>query len=179
VSVAVHDDVWDRLSRSASTPQDAMRRMALATADAGGADVRMVVLRDASAERRTLAFHTDARSPKIAAMAADPRVGLLFWDPCEQLQLRCRARAQVVADGDAADAAWAGLSADQRTLYDATRAPGDDAEGAATPPTGRAAFRLVSCRVSTIDRLSLRDGRQERVRIDYAGVAPRVAMIAP
>lgn len=176
----MHDLAWWRFVTAAATSNDSMRRMTLATADATGADLRMVILRAVRPADRVLSFHTDARAPKCAAIAADPRVGLLLWDEETQVQLRCRATARLIGSGGEADAAWAWLNARQRALYDAPHAPGAAPDGATTAPRGRAAFRIVECQITAIDMLYLRDEGHARWLIDYADpAAPVQTAVAP
>ena len=67
-------DTWRTLVRAVADSRHAWRWPALATIGADGApDVRTVVLRNASEALRRLELHTDARSAKVAQVAARPQ----------------------------------------------------------------------------------------------------------
>lgn len=86
----------------------AFRTPGLATRDGLlGCALRSVVLRGTRRRGRRLCFHTDRRSRKVADMAADPRVALLFYDGPSAVQLRVAARATVHGEDALARAAWA------------------------------------------------------------------------
>ena len=70
----VRTDIAARLSAGANDRRSAMHSPVVATADA---DARVMVLRAFDADSWLLRFHTDARSPKVAVIEADPRIGVL------------------------------------------------------------------------------------------------------
>lgn len=72
----------------------------------GDADARIMVLRGFEADDWRLRFHTDSRSPKVAAFEADPRIALLFYDREAKLQIRARGNATILREGELADSAW-------------------------------------------------------------------------
>ncbi|NCP17692.1 MAG: flavin-binding protein [Erythrobacter sp.] len=97
----VLDDVRARLGRAAGDRQSPMHTPVVATADA---DARVMVLREFAPW--TLRFHTDARAPKAAVVREMPRVGVLFYDKAEKVQIRVRGTARIECDGEIAQAAW-------------------------------------------------------------------------
>ena len=168
--------VWARLARRAADAAAPFHLTTVATIGPdGGPTARMAVLRGVDPDRRRLVFHTDARSPKAAALRADPRIGLIFWHPGEGLQLRCAAHAHLAKDGAAADAAWADLAPHQQALYSAPQPPGDPLRDGLEPGPGRAAFLLVDCAVSEIDALKLARERHERIRYRYDAAGALIA----
>ena len=72
---AVRTDSIRRLTEGANSRHSPMHTPVVATADA---DARVMVLRAFDERDWTLRFHTDARSPKTATIATDPRIGV-FW----------------------------------------------------------------------------------------------------
>ena len=66
----------------------------------------VMVLRGFDPESWTLRFHTDARSPKVAVIEDDPRIGVLAYDKQAKLQLRLRGTGRIVTTGQAVDSAW-------------------------------------------------------------------------
>ncbi|MDG6078609.1 flavin-binding protein [Erythrobacter litoralis] len=102
-----------------------MHTPVLATADA---DVRVLVLRGFDADSWTLRFHTDSRSPKVDAIAADPRVGVLAYDAEAKVQLRLRGTGRVERDTELADSAWSESTEFARRCY-LGAAPGETRDG--------------------------------------------------
>ncbi len=79
----IHRACWQGLDRAAHERAHPWRLMALATLATQGpdqppsADLRHVVLREAEPDSATLRFFTDARSPKVAQLKAQPAATLL------------------------------------------------------------------------------------------------------
>mgnify|MGYP000392099018 CR=1 FL=1 len=109
---AIRADAQERLLRAAKDRHSPMHVPVVATSDA---DVRVMVLREFAPW--TLRFHTDTRAPKVAAIAQDSRVGVLFYDKAEKVQIRCRGHARVEADSERAEAAWRSGSNFARRCY--------------------------------------------------------------
>lgn len=100
---AISEDIDCRLADAADNRQSPMHTPVVATADA---DARVMVLRDWDAASRTLRFHTDARSPKVAVIGGGAPVGVLLYDKADKIHLRLRGTGGVERDGPVADAAW-------------------------------------------------------------------------
>ena len=98
---AILDDASRRLAKAAGDRRSPMHTPVVATGDA---DARVMVLRAFS--EWSLRFHTDFRAPKVEVIAGDPRVGVLFYDKAENVQIRLRGTARIERDGPVADAAW-------------------------------------------------------------------------
>lgn len=99
----VRNDIVSRLSRAASDRHVPMHVPVVVTSDV---DARVMVLREYDAEGWTLRFHTDARAPKVAAIEADPRMAVLFYDKAAKVQIRVRGTGQVLTDDPVTQAAW-------------------------------------------------------------------------
>ena len=152
----------------------------------GGPATRTVVLRQADPAAATILCHTDARSPKVAEIAARPAVAWHFYDPRSRIQLRVRALATVhrAADGDPLAAArWEASTLSARRCYLAPRVPGERSDGpsenlpaglldrspvAGEDVAGRVNFAVVATRAVEIDWLWLRASghRRARFRLD-------------
>ena len=153
----------------------------------GGPRVRSVVLRGFDAPARTLRFHTDARSAKVAEIAREPRVGLHLYDAGAKIQLRIEAVAAVAADGPAVEAAWAATREFSRVCYTVRRGPGEaiDAPAEGQPPTapgpedGRPAFRTVTARMTGLEWLFLHHGGHRRAQFLFEGDAVRSRWLVP
>ena len=97
----IRADIEARLTRAARDRKVPMHTPVVATSDA---DTRVMVLR--AFDPWTLRFNTDARAPKVRVIEADPRVGVLFYDQAEKVQIRVLGRARIERDGAVAQAAW-------------------------------------------------------------------------
>ncbi len=96
----------------------------LASADADGADGRIVVLRAVDRDSARLTFFTDARAAKVAAVARQPRVAVVAWDPAAQRQVRLRGTGAVATAGAGVEAAWAQVPPSAGRAYRTVAAPG-------------------------------------------------------
>ena len=117
----VIQDIRDCLIRGANSRKSPMHSPVLVTADA---QARVLVLRDFDQEAMILRFHTDARSPKVATLAANPAVTILAYDPDAKVQLRMGGTARIERSSEAAQAAWEASNNFARRCYLAEAAPG-------------------------------------------------------
>ncbi|MEO1731080.1 MAG: pyridoxamine 5'-phosphate oxidase family protein [Pseudomonadota bacterium] len=99
----VHTDLTNRLIRAARDRKSPMHVPAVVTSDI---DARGMVLREFDSEAFTLRFHTDTRAPKVAAIEADPRVAVLFYDKGAKIQIRVRGTAEILRDAPITNTAW-------------------------------------------------------------------------
>lgn len=96
-------DCRDRLIRAPRDRKSPLHTPVIVTADV---DARVMVLRAFDASAWALRLHTDARAPKAAALAADPRMAVLFYDKGEKIQIRARGIGEILRTGPDVDAAW-------------------------------------------------------------------------
>jgi pyridoxine/pyridoxamine 5'-phosphate oxidase len=189
------DDVfahaWARLRAGVAGRHDPFHQGVLANAGADGPQARYVVLRGADPARGELAFHTDRRSPKVAALAADPRLAWVFFGHGEQL--RIEGRATLHHDDAEADAAWTALRPLARRTYAVPLPPGTGVAtpaeaglpGLSSPPdpgaldAARARFVLARVRATRLDWLSLAASGHRRARFERDGDGWRGAWLAP
>jgi pyridoxine/pyridoxamine 5'-phosphate oxidase len=167
----VQNDLWGRLARAARDRRSAWHLPALATVAADGAPhARILVLRRVAREARQLRLHTDVRTAKVAELAAEPRVALLFYDSGARLQLRVGGTASILASGPEVEEAWLAARPFSRRCYTAPLAPGTvaDAPVSGLPaaletrePTleeseaGRPNFAIVQVEVERLEFLHL------------------------
>lgn len=111
---SARSDALDRLAEAARDRRSPMHTPAVATPDG---ELRIMVLRAFDPESGALRFHTDARSPKVAAIGAGSKVGVLFYDRDAGVQIRCRGRGRVEMDGAAVESAWSGSDPYARRCY--------------------------------------------------------------
>ena len=161
--------IWENLETAASGARHGWHLPMVAT---GGTQPhnRTVVLRQASRDDRRIAFHTDARSPKVTQLRVTPHVSWCFYDRENRVQLVADGLAAVHTDDAVADAGWDRSSPSSRRCYLAPAAPGDTLEQprANLPdelvgklPTieqtlpGREHFAVVTTRIMQLDFLYL------------------------
>lgn len=184
-------DAWTwlagELHAATRSARHCLHLVTLATVDADGAPTaRTVVLRHIDADRRELRFHTDIRSPKVAAIRHRPHVTLHWYDPVARLQLRIAARASLHHDDDLARAAWDASATMSRACYTAAP-PGSAVDAfppAAVPPaagddSGLANFAVVACRFDAVEVLVLHASGHQRVRLDLAHSPVTWCVLAP
>ncbi len=146
-------------------------------------DLRVMVLRAFDLASRTLRFHTDARSPKIAAIKDDPSITVLFYDPEAKVQIRARGIGRVDTNGAVVDAAWDQATPFAKRCYLAESAPGgscdspvsglpDWVEGItpseAQVAPGRENFAVLLVRVEVFDWLYLANTGHRRARFEFS-----------
>ncbi|QIQ86625.1 pyridoxamine 5'-phosphate oxidase family protein [Erythrobacter sp.] len=107
-------DLSARLTRAARDRRSPMHTPAVVTGDV---DARIMVLRAFDREAFTLRFHTDIRAPKAAALNADPRAAVLFYDKGAKIQIRARGTARVLDDAPVTRQAWADSTNFARRCY--------------------------------------------------------------
>lgn len=185
-------DIRECLIRGANSRHSPMHTPVVATADG---DMRVMVLRQFDILSNTLRFHTDARSPKVAAIGADAAVHVLAYDPEAKVQIRMRGRGRVERTSSAAEAAWQASTNFAKRCYLAENAPGavsqaptsglpaavegilpDDAQIA----PARANFAILLVDVAEYDWLYLANGGHRRARVVFDGAGqPKVSWLTP
>jgi pyridoxine/pyridoxamine 5'-phosphate oxidase len=168
---AILAETFARLANAPGDPASPWRLPALATASPDGVPgIRTIVLRCFDPHARVATLHTDARSPKIAALRANPRAALHIWDPGLREQVRLDGTISIAATATA-DAAWDALPAASRGTYAIRQPPGtpiaapDDA--ASDSVTARAAFTVLLFQVAALEYLSLAHGSHRRARFHW------------
>lgn len=158
------DTSWQHLIRGVVDHHHPARHPALATIGPDGPELRTLVLRHANRAGAVLELHTDAASPKVSHIAADPRVALHVWLPKSRLQIRMRAHA-TLEPGD--PALFAALPPEARANYDGP-VPGASLSGQPGIATGDPnRFARILCHLTEIDALLLTNPhRRARYRAD-------------
>ena len=75
------EEIWKTLVRATVDKKHPWRVVGFSTAGLKGPQVRSVILRAVNTDSHQLVFYTDRRSQKMADIAHDSRVALLFWNP--------------------------------------------------------------------------------------------------
>ena len=172
---AIHQACWQQLRDAALDKLHGWRLMALATVGASAddgpqAELRTVVLREVDVAARQLLFFTDARSPKAAQLAQQPRAALLLW--CARLgwQLRLRVSVEVQTSGLAVSSRWAKVKLSPAAQdYLSPLPPGAPLRGHQPERASRDHFAVCTAQVEAIDWLELHPQGQRRALFDGAG----------
>jgi len=191
---ALLDLIWTRLEAGAQGSSHPFHTACLATGGPGGASARTVVLRRVDPAERRICCHTDVRSEKARALAADPRTTWVFYDPRERVQLRVRGRATLHSDDALARAQWAASGLGGRSCYLSAGGPGAvlAAPGSGLPPdleerppteeesaAGMPFFVVVACELDAMDWLVLDSRGHRRARLAWTGGAWQREWITP
>jgi pyridoxamine 5'-phosphate oxidase len=172
----IHQACWHQLAACAVDKTHAWRVMGLATLNGDAADLRNVVIREVDTQARRLMFFTDARSPKVAQISAQPQATLLAWSPALSWQLRLRVRLEVQTSGLAVSSRWARLKMSPAAQdYLSPLPPGAPLSAPMGPQTperdSRNHFAVVLAQVEAMDWLELRAGGHRRAVFPATGPA--------
>ncbi len=180
------------LEHGATSRKSAMHTSVVGTSDG---DLRVMVLREFDAGTHTLRFHTDARSPKVKSIEANPAMQILAYDPEAKIQIRMRGRGRVERDTPSADAAWDASTNFAKRCYLAESGPSsetaeptsglpqwvegknpDDAQVAAA----RQNFAIVLVTVTEFDWLYLANSGHRRAKVTIGDEGtPSVSWLVP
>ncbi|WP_374567926.1 pyridoxamine 5'-phosphate oxidase family protein [Ideonella sp.] len=169
---ALEARLWDELVTAARTRGHAWRTPVLATAGgAAGVDARVVVLREVEAPTRELVFFTDARSPKLAQIAAHPQATLVMWSAELGWQLRLGVQLGLENSGLAVSSRWARLKMTPAAQdYLSPLPPGTPLGAHPAPERGsREHFAVVTAQVRVMDWLALDPAGHRRAVFDGHG----------
>lgn len=174
------NEIYHHLHLGAMRRRLPMHTPVVGTADG---DLRVMVLRAFDQEIRTLRFHTDARSPKVAAIKDNPSITILFYDPEAKVQIRARGIGRVDTDGAAVDAAWGQTTPFAKRCYLAESAPSSSCDSPVSglpdwvegiTPTeaqvapGRENFAVLLVQVAAFDWLYLANTGHRRARFEFS-----------
>lgn len=87
------------------------------------ARLRTILLRKVTDELQ-LTFYTDSRSKKMIHLQENKKVGLLFYNPKNMMQIRIEGLAKVVKDEKIKENYWDDVKKNSRKDYMSTSAPG-------------------------------------------------------
>jgi pyridoxamine 5'-phosphate oxidase len=159
--------VWRELAACVRDKQHAWRTPVLATTEGERGDGRVVVLREATPERKRLRVYTDRRSAKAAQLGSHPLGTLVMWSPALGWQLRCRVALSLSTSGLAVTSRWAQIRLSPAAQdYLSPLPPGSDLGEPAAPlrpdPEAVGHFAVVEAQVQSIDWLELHPDGQRR-----------------
>lgn len=168
---AVLDSLWGLLHAAVGDFTAPLRTPVVVGLNAAAPDGRVMVLRGADRDSAQLIFHTDVRSPKVVALAADARVAIIGYDAARLIQLRLHGRTRLETRGPAAEAAWRAMKTKERRNFSTVLPPGAilDAAGDGQPgvpdeAVARCHFARLIVEVGDIDWISLAPSGHRRAR---------------
>jgi len=164
--------LWQELQRAAVDRHHDWRTPVLATTGLDGlAQARTVVLREVRSADGQLLVYTDARSPKVAELLAQPLASLLCWSPRLHWQLRLQLRFTVSRKDDEANAAWERVrQSPSAGDYLTSRAPGERLPEMPEAALETPQLAVLRGEVLTMDWLELSRAGHRRARLDAQGV---------
>ena len=176
---------WRLLTRGVNDRRSGFHTPAIVTVGLDGAPaMRTVVLRHVDEAQRRIRFHTDARAPKLAELAREPRLGALFYDFKSKLQLRLNGQAMIHAPGTAlALECWEQSQEKSRLCYAQLAAPRSDLtrpeQGDARGSGGVEYFSVVVIEVQKLEWLYLHHEGHRRAVFDWRDGAWSKQWVAP
>jgi hypothetical protein len=121
----VLDSVWAAIERGVRDRWTPWGLPVLATLDPNGTPTsRVIALRGFDRDARALLFHTDGRSEKSIALAANPRASVLFWSPDDAVQVRLAGDTKLHRDDAVKHEAWKQASPLSKSAGAIALAPG-------------------------------------------------------
>jgi len=119
----IFQELSEELKKGVSQKGHAFRYFTLATVGLDQvARLRTIVLRNVSEELQ-LTFYTDSRSKKMIHLLENKKVGLLFYNPENLMQIRIEGMAKAINDEETKVKYWNG-NKKSRKEYTTTIAPG-------------------------------------------------------
>ncbi len=119
------NEAWRLLADGLTDRRAAFHAPVVASIDLHGhPTARTMILRGADRGHRTLTFHSDIRSAKIAELRARPNVCAIAYDAMQKIQLRISGSTTLHLDDEIANSAWASSRAMSRLTYSVDDAPG-------------------------------------------------------
>ena len=186
---AVLDGVFQRIGDALDGRWRAWALPTLLTvAEDGSPRGRVLALRAVDATARRFVFHADARSDKVREIAAEPRVGLLFFDRDDAVEVRFDGLAETHHADPLAAAAWRDVSGLRRAACAVEPEPGAPLDAAlafaALPAAAEADaaftnFVVITVDVDAFDWLWLGPQDMRRARFAWTGAHWSSSWIVP
>lgn len=162
---------WRELERASYERGHDWRHIGMGTVGESGPELRVVILREVLENENRLTFFTDARSPKVAQIAAHPEAALLAWSRALGWQVRMKALLTVDAAGPQVAARWEQLRTTAAAAeYLSPLPPGTPMTTMAPQPGERNHFAVVSAVIQSIDWLELHPAGNRRAVFDSQGM---------
>ena len=108
---------WASLRDGAKDRHSPMHTIVLATVHEGAPRLRTVVLRRVDIMEKRVYAHVDLRSPKAAAILADPNTSWLAYDPVARVQIRLSGKSTVHNQEELCRQHWEATGHHSRRFY--------------------------------------------------------------
>lgn len=164
---------WSAFSLGVEEANSPWRLPVVGTTGSTGAELRTVVLREADEDRRSLVFHTDARSRKVNELEESGHAAWLFFDPQSGVQIRARSRVAMHLDDELTRKLWECMPQHARGNYSNSQSPGEPT--VARPETSLCDeeaflnFVVVECEVVFLDWLQISKNGHQRAQFSWDG----------
>ena len=120
----IFDEIWTLLARGVVDRSEDFRLPIIVINHGETSDGRIVVLRNANKEKRSLRFHTDIRSDKVEALKKNKNIYFLFYNKKRKIQVRAKGIAEINFQNDLTKECWKKTQIISRKCYMAPNAPG-------------------------------------------------------
>lgn len=186
-----HDAAWSLIEQGVKDRRKPAHTPSIATIGLDGRPrARVVVLRAGDSASRSLRFHTDVRSAKIAELSQNPSLEMLIYDAQARVQLRLGGRTEIFHyPTTQAIAAWQASLPMSKICYAVMPASGaliEAGDGFALktietsqPDDGIENFCAVVVHVETIELVYLAQAANRRARFSYDGGVMIGAWLVP
>lgn len=176
--------VWSYVEAAVHERNNAMTTPVFAT---HGPAARTVALRAFDPQKRSLIFHTDARSAKVNQIGENPRASWVGWDERLSQQFQLIGTTTVHTNDEFAERLWESEPEENLDFYYKTLAPGSGIDGpvkcvdrdAVSSERARENFAAVRTVVDEIVWLHLHPEIEYRARFRWDGEAFRGEWIVP
>lgn len=172
---------WSELVTATGDLHHPWRLPSLGTVFENAPQQRIVVLREADAERCELTAHTDLRSPKIVQLRQNPRVSWLCYHPISRVQLALHGTAAIHHADDIAVEQWSRCSRINHLTYLGENPPGtliasprtslpevfrNRLPTAKEANTGQQNFAVIISKIKEVDLLFIRESGHVRANFE-------------
>ena len=190
----IYKKIDNEMSDAVSDYQNPFHLFVIGNSSENIPEVRTVVLRKFSMQKKIFQFHSDIRSPKISKLKKNPNFSALFYNPEKKIQLRFSGKIEILHKDTVTKKRWKGISNSSRRCYLGPHSPSSAIEE--NHPNIPDAFRfgdpkieetekgfenfvIVQCEFSSIDYLSLKYSGHSRCKFDFEEKNVSVCWLAP
>ena len=123
---AIESDCWLKIMDGALQSGHPFHQPVFANTNTNGANMRIVVLRKASATEKTVSFYTDIRSGKWEELQKNPSISWLFYDHESRIQIRLSGKANLHQNDELANHSWDNVNLNSRKNYSSILIPSSE-----------------------------------------------------
>jgi len=178
----INTKIWNMIKEGVTNRHFSFHIPIMINAQENQPDGRIVVLRNANSENKTIRFHSDIRSPKIDLIKKNPKIFFIFYDKEEKIQLRALGEASINYKNDITEISWKKTAHMSRKCYLATHAPGTLSEEPTSgvsdeienlkytleeSESGYENFCVIEAKIKSIEWLYLAAKGHRRAKFEY------------